>query len=214
MSNSYRSIKSTFLIFFSSLTIIFSNWAISQSEFSGSYKCTTQISNGLRKENGIVRHAKFFADEEFFVTHTSDFSDSVLDAWLSSWKASEEQMRWSYGEKREVVSDILFEEDELRVGEGYRTEVGSYWFREASDNPLEIYFWEECSAYSYSDSGNSQKRITCDLGNNEQFQMNTKTTSGEFTYAYLGTLHDPKDAGGYEGDTASVQHGTCKLYYP
>ena len=210
MSNSYRAIKSTFLIFFSSLTIIFSNWAISQSEFSGSYKCTGEISNGLKKENGIVRHAKFRADSEFFVTHTSDFSDSVLDVWLSAWEASEEQMRWSYGKKREVVSDILFDEDKLSVGEGYRMETGSYWFRDASSNPLERLFWKECTVYRFQN--NTQTQIACDIGYNELFQMNT--ASGEFTYAYLGSLHDPKSRDGYEGDDASVEHGTCKLYYP
>lgn len=210
MPDSNRAIKPAFLIFLSSITVTFPNTVIGQSEFSGSYKCTTQISNGLGKENGVVKHQKFYADSEFFVTHISDFPDSVLDAWLSSWNATEAQMQWNYGVKRETVSDILFEEDELMVGEGYRIETGSYWLREASKNPLEIYWWHKCEAYSFN--GNSETRITCDIDSRHLFQMNTKAR--EFTYAYLGTLHAPKTADGYEGDTASVRHGTCKLYYP
>ena len=210
MSNSNRAIKSTFLIFFSSLTVIFSNWAISQSEFSGSYKCVAKVSSGLDKENDVVKHKRFLADGEFFVTHTTDFPYSVVDAWLSSWKATEAQMQWSYSEKKAVVSDLLFDEDELWVGDGYRMESGSYWFREASDNPLETLWWKKCEAYGYQ--GNSRTKITCDLGSNKLFQMNTE--SGEFTYAYLGTLHDPKLPDGYDGDSASVQHGACKPYYP
>lgn len=208
MPNSNRAMKPAFFTFFTSLAVIFSNWAIGQSEFSGSYKCTTQISNGLKKENGAVKHQGFYADSEFFVTHTSDFPDSVIDAWLSSFKADDDEM--NYRQKRDIVSYVLFDEDELSVGEGYRMETGSYWFRDASDNPLETLWWKKCDAYSFQN--NTQTRITCDIGYNKLFQMNT--ASGEFTYAYLGTLHDPKTSDGYEGDTPSVRHGTCKIYYP
>lgn len=210
MLKSYRAIKSTFLIFFSSLTLIFSNWAIGQSEFSGSYKCTARISNGLKKENGEVIHQKFYAGGEFFVTHTSDFSGDIVDSFLSIWQA-EDAMKWDYPAKKALVAEVLFEEDELKSGDGWRYEGGSYYFRKASTNPYHgLLSWTSCDAHRFL--GNTQTRITCNNGINEAFQMNT--TTGEFAYAYLGTLHDPKDGEGYEGDTASVRHGRCERYYP
>ena len=209
MSNSNRAMNRAFSACFISLTVIFSNWAFSQSEFSGSYKCTAQIANGLKKENGVVRPQRFYANSEFFVTHTSDFPDSVLDAWLSSRNASEAEMQSSYEEKRKTVSNFLFDIDGLIVGKYSRLETGSFWLREASDNPLETSWWRKCKAYSSGyDRGT---RITCNATHN-LFQMHTM--SGEFTSAYIGSLHDPKTAGGYEGDTPSVKHGTCKPYYP
>ena len=119
-------------------------------------------------------------------------------------------MARDYPSKRELVSYVLFDKDKLKIGDGYRVEGSSYWFREASDNPTMTFRWENFEAYSFKE--NTLTRITCDIGINKLFQMST--ISGEFTYAYLGTMHDSKDELGYEGDSALVQHGSCKPYYP
>ena len=107
----------------------------STSAYDTSYKCEVDISSGLHKENGVVSHTRFAPTGEFFVTHTSDFPGDVLDAFLQVWDASEDQMALDYPTKRELVSYVLFDEEELSIGDGYRSEMGSYWFREASDNP-------------------------------------------------------------------------------
>ena len=139
-----------------------------------------------------------------------DFPAEVLDAYLRAWDASEEHLKSDYQTKREIVSHVLFDEEELSIGDGYRSEAGSYWLRKSSNNPTELIWWKKCDVYSFLE--NTQTRITCYLGFKELFQMNA--TAGEFTYAYLGTLHDPKGQNGYEGDTAFVEHGKCKAYYP
>ena len=182
----------------------------SLSAFDTSYKCEGRISSGLDKENGTVSHARFQPNEEFFVTHTSNFPAEVVDAYLRKWDASEEQLKDDYQSKTELVSYVLFDEEELDYGDGYRMETGSYWLRQASDKPTSVFSWKKCKAYSFLQ--NTRTRITCDVGHNKLFEMNA--TSGEFTYAYLGSMHDAVGQGGYGGDSAVVEHGRCRPYYP
>ena len=97
----------------------------STSAYDTSYKCEVNMSSGLHKNDGVVSHARFAPTGEFFVTHTSDFPADVLDAFLQSWNASEEQMARDYPSKRELVSYVLFDKDKLKIGDGYRVEGSS-----------------------------------------------------------------------------------------
>ena len=49
-------------------------------------------------------------------------------------------MKWDYPAKKELVAEVLFEEDELKSGDGWRYEVGSYFFRKDPLILITVYY--------------------------------------------------------------------------
>lgn len=218
MNLMYRYIAPLVCAVFAASPSVAERISITESAFDESYRCAVKIKSGLDKENGRVSHYNFaLNDEVFFVTHTSDFSERTLDGFLTFWNVDEEYFDHPYSVKSDGVSHTLFDEESSYVydfqseaTDNLRVEVGSYWFRAADNDPKNRWSWKQCSASSRK--SNEASQITCDLGDVKLFQMNADTK--EFTYSYLGTMHDPKGNDGYEGDSAVVMHGTCKPYYP
>ena len=48
--------------------------------FDTSYKCQEKVAGGFNKKDGVISPARFHADDEYFVTHVSDFSISQIKA--------------------------------------------------------------------------------------------------------------------------------------